>query len=63
MLNIEKEPNLLEKRREIMWSLTSQNFNKAQIGRIFGLSRSRAHAIMSKCPKGWKSPWSKKGGT
>ena len=59
MAKIENEPVLLAKRREIMWSLTSQNFNQAQIGRMFGLSRSRANVIMSQCPKDFISPWSK----
>lgn len=42
-----------------MWSLSSQGFNDAQIGRIFGLSRSRSHVIMKEKPKGYKSPWIK----
>jgi hypothetical protein len=59
MAKIENEPNLLAKRKELMWSLASQNFNKAQIGRIFGLGRSRSQVIMSQMPKNYQSPWSK----
>jgi len=59
MATIEKEPLLLEKRKEIMWSLTSQGYNNAEIGRIFGISRSRANVIMGQMPKRYKSPWVK----
>lgn len=59
MANIEQEPLLLAKRKEIMWSLGSQGFNNAQIGRIVGLKRSRANVIMNQKPKNYKSKWIK----
>ncbi len=52
---IENEPRLLEKRKELMWSLKRQYFNNSEIGRIFGLKRSRANVIMNQCPKNFKS--------
>ena len=60
MPKIENEPQLLEKRKEFMWSLTSQGFNNAQIGRIVGLKRSRANVIMNQCPKNYKPKWIKR---
>ncbi len=60
MKKIENEPRLLFKRKELMWSLTSQHFNQAEIGRIFGLKRSRANVIINQCPKNYKSPWIKR---
>ena len=60
MSSIENEPRLLEKRKELMWSLTSQHFNKSEIGRIFGLSKSRSNVIMNQCPKNYKPKWVKK---
>lgn len=53
------KPHLLIKRRELIWALSKQGYTSGEIASIFGLSRSRAHAISSTVPEGWVSPWVK----
>lgn len=53
------EEYLKEKRQELMWAIAKQGYNAAQVGRIFGLSRSTANDIIKKMPDGWTSPWVK----
>lgn len=48
------------KRAELMWAMSKQHYNGAQIALIFGVARSTAFEIIKKMPKGWESPWSKK---
>jgi len=54
------EPHLLEKRREIIWSLKAQGHNNAEIGRIFNITRARAGVIIRGIPSNYKSPWIKR---
>jgi DNA-directed RNA polymerase specialized sigma subunit len=56
------EPHLADKRKELMYSLKKQGYNDAQIGRVFGLSRVRAHAILKTMPANYVSPWIKRPG-
>ncbi len=53
------EEYLKDKRDELMWSIYKQGYNSAQVGRIFGLTRSSAHDIIKRMPKNWESPWVK----
>jgi hypothetical protein len=53
------EEYLLSKRKELMFALSKQDYTTAQIGRIFGISRARAHAIIKTMPLGWRTPWIK----
>jgi transposase len=53
------EEYLKEKRQELMWSIAKQGYSAAQVGRIFGLSRSTAADIIKKMPVDWQSPWVK----
>lgn len=56
----EIEDYLIKKRDEIVWSLRTQGFTPAQITRMFSnMGRSNTHKIVSKMPKGYKSPWVK----
>jgi len=57
--NQNMEEYLKEKRLELMWSIAKQGYNAAQVGRIFGLSRSTANDIIKKMPVDWQSPWVK----
>ena len=50
---------LIEKRNEIIFSLASQGYTKAQIGRMFRLERATVGVILNKirkdmCPHGKK---------
>lgn len=60
MKKIETELYLLHKRDEIVWSLAKQGYTSAQINRMFGTPRSTVHAIISRMPDSWLSPWVKK---
>jgi len=54
------KPHLKNKRNELIWALSKQEYNYTEIGSIFNLSRSRIHVIVQAMPKGWVSPWAKK---
>jgi transposase len=55
----ELEPYLQEKRNEIIFSLDNQGYNRAQIARIFNMSKSRMNEIVNSKPDGWKDKWVK----
>ncbi len=49
------------KRRELIWSLSTQNYTQKDIATILrGADRSTISRIISKCPTGWVSPWVKR---
>ena len=50
---------LKEKREQLMWAMSEQDYSLADIGAIFGLPKSTAHDIIKKKPEGWVSPWVK----
>ncbi len=54
------EQYLLEKRNEIIYALSSQDYNEAQIGRIFRLSRVSVHRILKDKPNGYRPKWVKR---
>ena len=53
------KPHLSIKRAELIWSLAQQNYNDAEVGNIFNISKQRVLAIRNQMPRGWKSPWIK----
>ncbi len=53
------EPHLIEKRDEFIFSLNTQGYNNAEIGRIFNLSRVRVFEILKRMPDNYVSPWKK----
>ena len=54
------EPYLIEKRNEIMWALARQGHSTTGIGRMFGMSKSRASVILRAMPKNYVSKWVKR---
>ncbi len=54
------EKHLREKRNELIWALSCQDYTQAQIGRIFGMRhRSTVMHIVNKKPRDWTTPWIK----
>jgi hypothetical protein len=53
------ENHVREKRDELIWALSLQDYTQAQIGRIFGLNRSTVLRIIEAKPKDWKPKWVK----
>jgi hypothetical protein len=53
------EQYLMDKRNELIWALSSQDYTQAQIGRIFNLDRSTIKQIINKKPVNWVTPWFK----
>lgn len=54
------EPHLLEKRRELIWSLKVQGYKDAEIGRVFNITRARVGVIVKDIPVNYQSPWIKR---
>lgn len=50
---------LREKRAELMWALSKQGYNGAQLAQLFNIARSTAHEIIKQMPEGWETPWHK----
>jgi DNA invertase Pin-like site-specific DNA recombinase len=53
------ENHIKEKRDEIIWSLSLQNYTFAQIARMFNLDRSTVMRIIEKKPVNWNNKWKK----
>jgi hypothetical protein len=53
------EGHLREKRAELMWALSLQDYTQAQIGRLFGVDRSTAKRIIESRPRDWSPKWVK----
>ena len=51
--------HLTAKRNELIWALNAQDYNNAEIGRIFNIERSTVLRIIRKKPAKWSSPWFK----
>jgi len=58
---LKTEQYLLDKRDEIIWSLSDQQgYLPAQIGKIFNLRHiSTVMRIIARKPERWQSPWTK----
>jgi len=54
------EQYLLEKRNEIIFALSAQDYTEAQIGRIFRLARVSVHRILKDKPSGYRPKWVKR---
>jgi len=48
------ETHVKEKRAELIWALSIQDYTFAQIGRIFNINRSTVLRIIKEMPKGWQ---------
>lgn len=55
------EKHLIDKRNELIWALSLQDYTHAQISRIFNINRSTALRIIKKKPSGWQPKWVKMG--
>lgn len=53
------EKHLKEKRDELIWALSLQDYTQAQIARIFGVYRSTVKRIVDRKPRDWKPKWQK----
>ena len=53
------EHHLKDKREELIWALSLQDYTDAQIGRIFGMSRMAIKRIVANKPKDWVTKWKK----
>lgn len=51
--------HLREKRNELIWALSLQDYNNSQIGLIFNMNRSTAFRIIGSKPRDWKPKWVK----
>lgn len=53
------EKYLVEKRAELIWALSLQEYTNAQIARIFRLDAENTIHIIKQKPKDWKPKWVK----
>lgn len=53
------EIHIKDKRDEIIWALSLQDYTPAQIGRMFNINRSTVLRILDAKPKDWKPKWVK----
>jgi hypothetical protein len=51
--------HLKEKRDELIWALSLQDYTLADIGTVFKLNRSTIFRIIEEKPKNWKPKWVK----
>ena len=61
-MTIRKKPieqHIYNKRDELVWSLSSQNYTFSQIAWIFGISKTLVFNILKRKPKDWSRPWMK----
>ena len=49
-----------DKRDELIWSVSSQDYSLADIAEMYNLSKTQIHNIIKAKPVGWKSPWVKR---
>lgn len=53
------EHHLREKRNELIWALSMQDYNHAEIGRIFNMDRSNVRKVVARKPRDYKPKWQK----
>ena len=53
------ERHLKQKRDELIWALSLQDYTDAQVARLFGIGKVTVKRIMLKKPKDWKPKWVK----
>jgi hypothetical protein len=56
----EIEQHLKDKREELIWALSLQDYTDAMISRIFGMSKVAVRRIINNKPKDWVPKWIKK---
>lgn len=54
-----EKQHLVEKRDELIWALSLQDYNNEEIGGIFNLDRSSVKRIKDKMPNDWRPKWKK----
>jgi len=52
--------HIKEKRDELIWALSQQDYSRSEIGSIFGLNGSTVSRIIDEKPKDWETKWIKK---
>jgi len=57
---IEIEQHLKDKREELIWALSLQDYTDAMISRIFSMSKVAVRRIINTKPKDWAPKWIKK---
>lgn len=50
---------LKEKRQELIWALSKQDYSLADIAAMFNTSKTAVHRVVNKMPEGWETPWTK----
>lgn len=50
---------LFDKRRELIWALSHQDYSNADIGIIFNRDASVITRIVNQMPKDWEPKWTK----
>ena len=58
--NYKLEAFLKEKREEIIWALSLQDYTDAQIARMFKLNRSTVLRMLRDKPKDYQAKWVKR---
>ena len=53
------EVHIKDKRDEIIWALSLQNYTDKQIASMFNVDRSTIYRIIKQRPRGWKPKWVK----
>ncbi len=51
--------HLREKRNELMWALSLQDYDYSEIGGMFNMNRSSVLRIVRQKPRDWKPKWAK----
>ena len=52
--------HIKDKRDELIWALSIQDYSLAEIGTVFGLNSSTIMRIIRNKPKDWQPKWVKK---
>ena len=55
----QEKKHLIDKRDELIWALSYQDYNGQDIGVIFNINRSSVKHIIDKKPKDFKPKWVK----
>jgi len=59
MINMKEKKHLKEKRIELIWALSLQDYTDSEIASIFNVNRSTILRIVAKKPKNYKPKWIK----
>lgn len=53
------ETHVKDKRTELIWALSLQEYTDKQLASIFGVDRSTIYRTLKKMPKNYKAKWIK----